>query len=358
MGRRYVPMLGGLFAFVAIGRREMRKVVVLLVIGMLFDVFFCSAGIGESIDLISLVDLDRDVVSGVWELMNGELISVESPPARLSFPYRPPLEYDYTIEFTLAHDGDNTAQLASRGDVPFTWSFPAGPGGGYRSRLEDINGHSVIGNPTLVSYDFLAGHRYTSTVRVRNDRVICEIDGQVLVEYQTDYTDLSRNSKWEMPDQLNLGLGGYGSPTTFHSATVQVNNYSITEFPICTESGDQINPAISGNTIVWQDYRNDNWDIYGYDLSTQNEFPISTNASVQGSPDVSDNLVVWQDNRHQNNIIFAYNLATQAEFMVSPGSQNNPEMRQEGPSIDGDIVVWNDKRNFVTATSRIWNVYG
>lgn len=176
----------------------------------------------QTIDLISLVDLDRDVVKGNWQLVNDELI-FQGSAARLSFPYRPPLEYDYTVEFTItsgSNPWDNIAQLVSHGDVPFEWSTNAGTG--HYSRLEDINGHSVIGNPTLTRYQFMDGGRYTSTVRVRNDRVVCEINGQVLVEWETDYSDLSRNGKWTMPDQLNIGLGGYGGPTTFHSATVTV----------------------------------------------------------------------------------------------------------------------------------------
>ncbi len=174
----------------------------------------------QTVDLLSLVDLDRDVVEGSWEMVNNELV-FEGSAARISFPYHPPAEYDYTVEYTLEHGSnpwDNFAQMASHGDVPFTWSTNAGTG--HYSRLEDIDGHSVIGNPTLTPFEFVAGERYTSTVRVRNDRVIAEINGQTLVDYPTDYSDLSRNGKWTMPDQLNLGIGGYGGSTTIHSATV------------------------------------------------------------------------------------------------------------------------------------------
>ena len=145
---------------------------------------FAGSSSAQTVDLISLVDLDRDVVNGNWELVNGGLIFDETPAARISFPYRPPLEYDYTVEFTLTHGSNpwgNIAQLVSHGDVPFTWSTNAGTG--HYCRLEDINGHSVIGNPTLTPYEFVGGQRYTSIVRVRNDRVICEINGQILVKY-------------------------------------------------------------------------------------------------------------------------------------------------------------------------------
>ncbi|MHC4432636.1 MAG: hypothetical protein ACYTBS_12425, partial [Planctomycetota bacterium] len=41
--------------------------------------------------------------------------------------------------------------------------------------------------------------------------------------------------------------------------------YNLTtrrQFGITGDAGDQINPAISGNTVVWQDNRDGNWQIY------------------------------------------------------------------------------------------------
>ncbi len=372
------------------GKWVMRSVVFVFMI-----VLITGVSPGAVIDLISLVDLDRNVVSGTWELVEGELVSIESPPALISFPYRPPLEYDYTVEFTLEHDGDNTVQLASHGDVPFTWNFPGGPGGGYRSRLADINGHSVIGNPTLVPYDFLAGHRYTSTVRVRNDRVICEIDGEVLVEYLTDYSDLSRNPRWEMPDQLNLGLGGYGSSTTFHSVTVTAMPTEPTPclrvFPVVVAGGDQTFPdidadtvvwrdansltvrykslasgqeneivssqigafiignrlAIDGKTIVWVDERNaatvpnkDKGDLFGYDIDTKMEYPVWQDGLQMGGVDVAGDIVGGVEHvAGDNHDIYIYDLASKMRIPICTERD-----AQTMPVTNGRMVVWADRR--------------
>ena len=129
-------------------------------------------------------------------------------------------------------------------------------------------------------------------------------------------------------------------------------------FPISIASGDQTNPAISGDTVVWQDFRNGNWDIYSYNLATQSESSIISTSAVQTDPDVSGDLVVWTDNRWGDNIIYGSNISTQVEFMISPGSQNVPETQQVTPSVDGDIVVWNDKRNMQSDGKHAWNVYG
>ena len=41
------------------------------------------------------------------------------------------------------------------------------------------------------------------------------------------------------------------------------------EFAICTDPADQLEPAISGDIVVWTDERNGNKDIYGARLSFQ-----------------------------------------------------------------------------------------
>lgn len=110
----------------------------------------------------------------------------------------------------------------------------------------------------------------------------------------------------------------------------------------------QVRPATNGRYIVWQDYRNepnptgDNADIYGYDLATRQEFPISTAPGTQQDPAISGNIVVWTDYRSGENTsdIYGYDLTTKKEFPIStaPGSQITP-------ATYGNIVVWADYRN-------------
>ena len=125
-------------------------------------------------------------------------------------------------------------------------------------------------------------------------------------------------------------------------AGTQSSGYNVAEFPICTNDANQINPAINGSIIVWQDYRNGNWDIYGYDLSTQTEFPICVNSADQISPDISGNLVVWEDYRYDSAYqdfhcsIYGYELSTRTEFLI----YHTTNSRQRYPAIDGNFVVW------------------
>jgi beta propeller repeat protein len=59
------------------------------------------------------------------------------------------------------------------------------------------------------------------------------------------------------------------------------------EIPLCTASGDQINPRINGNTIVWEDNRGGDWDVYAAVLA----------GGQVGDPDMTVRVddVLWQD---------------------------------------------------------------
>jgi len=77
------------------------------------------------------------------------------------------------------------------------------------------------------------------------------------------------------------------------------------EFPICTDINSQSAPAISSNIIVWQDNRNGNWDIYGYNILTEAEFQITDDTADQTTPAISGNTVIWEDMRNGQRDIYA-----------------------------------------------------
>jgi len=59
-----------------------------------------------------------------------------------------------------------------------------------------------------------------------------------------------------------------------------------------TDPADQINPSTDGRTVVWQDNRNGNWDIYALDLNTSKEMQITTDSADQINPDVEDGVKI------------------------------------------------------------------
>jgi beta propeller repeat protein len=107
-------------------------------------------------------------------------------------------------------------------------------------------------------------------------------------------------------------------------------------------------PAISGQLVVWSDYRGETpttpWTdphIYAYDLGTRSDFVLSPVPGRQAEPRIDGQLVVWTDYRDdpERGDIYAYDLATRREMpvVVHPAHQSEP-------AVSGQIVVWLDRR--------------
>lgn len=111
----------------------------------------------------------------------------------------------------------------------------------------------------------------------------------------------------------------------------------IDEFPIVTNPSDQWYPAIYEETVVWQDKRNGNWDIYGYDLFTKQEFRITKDKSDQERPAIYRKIIVWEDNRHDQKSICGYNDSSEEEFPIAVKF-----FSLRNPVIYGDIIIWSD----------------
>jgi beta propeller repeat protein len=120
------------------------------------------------------------------------------------------------------------------------------------------------------------------------------------------------------------------------SASFSCSSQSINppaEFQIATESHNQHLPAIYGDIVVWEDWRNGNADIYGYNISTGEEFKIISGSFQQEEPAIFEDIVVWSE----LNRIRGYDLQTHTLFSIDVTSKS-----PENPAIFGDIVVWED----------------
>jgi beta propeller repeat protein len=132
-------------------------------------------------------------------------------------------------------------------------------------------------------------------------------------------------------------------------------NASVIQFyedRITSDPASQENPAVYGDTVVYQDNRNGNWDIYmvkyGY-----GETRITTNAADQTNPRIYGDKIVYEDNRNGNPDIYMYDLSTHTETQIT----NNP-LAQVYPAIDGNRIVWQDTRNTNwDSLSVTWDIY-
>ncbi len=146
-------------------------------------------------------------------------------------------------------------------------------------------------------------------------------------------------------------------------------NHRTAVYPLCTGPGPQFAPRISGNLVVWEDWRDGNQaDIYCYDLSVDsdgdgipnwketvrpNPDPAERRLTattdwnqVEGYPDISGRTVVYCDYSSYtgpgaNVIIGSLNADT---LVPTPVIADPPAYRQQ-PRIDGTQVVWEDWRS-------------
>src|SRR5665811_1757335 len=94
-------------------------------------------------------------------------------------------------------------------------------------------------------------------------------------------------------------------------------------YTVVGEPGDQINPSLSGNLVVYQDNRTGHidesgkwtgeWNIYMKDLAIGIEQPVCTAPGDQKNPVIKGNVVVWQENRDGDWDIYAAVLSPAAE---------------------------------------------
>ncbi len=118
------------------------------------------------------------------------------------------------------------------------------------------------------------------------------------------------------------------------------------EQPVTTDPADQYRPAVSGNRVVWMDYRNGNWDVYMKDISTGVETQLTNDMANQSWPDIDGDLVVWKDARNGGEDIFRMHLGTGIVEMLTQDSAS-----QKMPLISGSITAWMDHR------AGNWDIY-
>jgi serine/threonine protein kinase len=159
---------------------------------------------GSAVELLSLVDVSRDVVSGTWSREQGALVAFQGRPARLQIPYHPAEEYDLRIVFA-RHSGNFCVDLIlTRAGLPFTLVLQKGGVCGF----ERIRGADYHQNASTWRLDapLDTGRDYTATVEVRKEGVRATFDGKA-ISVLSSYEDVSMNPDWKLPDAAAVGVG-------------------------------------------------------------------------------------------------------------------------------------------------------
>ena len=108
-----------------------------------------------------------------------------------------------------------------------------------------------------------------------------------------------------------------------------------TETRITTSPGDEYDPAISGNLIVYSSYRSTSTDVYYYNLATGLETQVTNAVGDQELSDVNNGRIVYTDLETLD--VMLYDPATGSSTNLTPDRPVSIN-----PCISGDIVAWED----------------
>ncbi len=177
--------------------------------------------VGQWVDVIPLMDLDRNIVRGTWYKKDGKLHSgLEGGAARVLAPVLP--EGDYDLELVLERlvgNNDTTIYIPVSGHrVMLVLGHPCG--------LDKIDGKRWNENETTRSLELQIGRRYKVSISVRNEgpisSVTVAINDKPFLAWQGAASALMENDDWRMPPPLTLGVGSANTHHVFHSIRLKM----------------------------------------------------------------------------------------------------------------------------------------
>lgn len=161
------------------------------------------------VELLPLVDLEKDSVAGKWTMEQGRLTSPKGYGTRVEIPYTPPEEYDLTA-IVEPLDEPNGLILGQRsGGKRFLVLLSYLPEKTPVSAIENIDGKNVGNVSTQAGPVFVKGRPAQVICSVRKTGVQVQVDGRSVIDWTGEPTQLSLGDYWETPHKETLFLGAY-----------------------------------------------------------------------------------------------------------------------------------------------------
>ena len=128
------------------------------------------------------------------------------------------------------------------------------------------------------------------------------------------------------------------------------NLVSAQRFLVWPSTQDQLDPDLQAGRVVWQDWRDVGpGEIYFADLETGEHRRITTNTFGQYHPVIYNNWIAWQDNRNTQVDLYGFDLLRQAEVRITSTAANETR-----PFLDGPwLVCLEDSLGPLTANIRL-----
>jgi WD40 repeat protein/serine/threonine protein kinase len=173
----------------------------------------------QRVNLIELFDPGSGVLGGEWSKEDGIITCRDEWGCKaIEFPYAPPEEYDFRVKFIANAGYDALQQVCFTKGHRFLWTLSG--------RLNSVSG---FGDIKGVAYESTAtrveskkwivpGNSYSSLVKVRRDGVEAYLDGKLVSQWKTDFSDMSLPGYVRPRQKATLGLAFWGTRLTVEAA--------------------------------------------------------------------------------------------------------------------------------------------
>jgi len=162
--------------------------------------------IRPAIDLLKLIDLQRDIVQGRWQFIDGKLVSPAVFMARVEIPYAPPEEYDLHIVVECEGKQDSINLGLVTGESRVLAAFDAAdPPRTTLSQIENQEANEAV----YIGKVIVPGKPNTLVCSVRKNRLILKVNDKTLVDWAADYKRVSLENVWGSANSKALVIGAY-----------------------------------------------------------------------------------------------------------------------------------------------------
>ncbi len=164
------------------------------------------------IDLLKLIDPEKNAIKGKWRFENQQLVTPRELFDRLQIPVTPPLDYELEVVATRTEGKDALNLGLVHGKHQFVLTldgyFGKVTGLAYLDGL-DVHRHDFWYRQKI----FTDGQPCHILCRVQQQGIQVTCDGKEVVKWQ-DYSRLTISPKWELPNKTQLAVG-VGADTVY-----------------------------------------------------------------------------------------------------------------------------------------------
>ncbi|MDB5298580.1 MAG: hypothetical protein JWO87_243 [Phycisphaerales bacterium] len=142
--------------------------------------------LSRTIDLLPQIELDANAANLGWKRDHGALICTGGFGTPLKLPYEPFGDYDFIVEYTPTRGNGSLLQTMPVNGTSLSWAL-----NNNYSNFEPLALRPGSWGPMLRGRVVIQpGHRYTSVVQFRHTGVRAIVNGILIREWATDYSEL------------------------------------------------------------------------------------------------------------------------------------------------------------------------